>query len=429
MNINDMILCSVDDHIVEPPDMFKGRLPARFQDDAPRVVRMRDGSDAWRFSGRFIPQVGSGAVAGRPREEHGADPTSYDEMRTGCYDVHARVHDMNVNGQLASLNFSSFPGFAARQFLPAGPELGLAVVQAYNDWHIEDWCGAYPGRFIPLAIPPMWDASMLAMEVHRVAEKGCHAMAFSENPTKSGLPGFNTDHWDPFWRACCDEGTVVCIHIGSSGELLVTSPDSPLDVTCSLQPVNSILVAAELLWSPVLRKFPQLRVSLSEGGIGWIPYILERLDRWQEMQHPWTGQDFGGRRPSDVFREQVVTCFVADPHGLRSRHEIGVDMITWECDYPHSDSTWPYSPETVHAELAQAGVPDDECNKITYQNAVRLFDFDPFSHRKPEECTVGALRALSPDVDVHTASIGRKHHIGGSAADLAKRMAGAASVE
>jgi predicted TIM-barrel fold metal-dependent hydrolase len=304
------------------------------------------------------------------------------------------------------MNFPSFPGFAARQLVPAGPDLGRAVVQAYNDWHIDEWCGSYPGRFIPLAIPPLWDPEVLADEVRRVAKKGCHAMTFSENPTKAGFPGFTSDHWDPFWQACSDEGTVVCMHIGSSGEVVVPSPDSPIDVLCTTQAINIVQAAADIVWSPLLRKFPDLRIALSEGGIGWIPYFLERIDHWLVMQHKWTGQDFGGRMPSELFREQMITCFIQDPHGIRARHEIGVDMITWECDYPHSDSTWPNSPEKLHEEFTEAGVPDDEWNKITHENVIRLFQFDPFRYLNREQCTVGALRALSPDVDVHTGRLG-----------------------
>ena len=152
------------------------------------------------------------------------------------------------------------------------------MLQAYNDWHIDEWCGAYPGRFIPLSIPAIWDPELMAAEVRRVAAKGCHAVTFSENPSKLGWPSVHSDHWDPFWTACSDEGTVVCMHIGSSSEIVIPSPDSPFDVLITLSPMNIVQCAADLLFSPVLRKFPDLRMALSEGGIGWIPYFLERVD-------------------------------------------------------------------------------------------------------------------------------------------------------
>jgi len=399
MRAGEMILVSVDDHLVEPPGVFEGRLPARYASDAPRVVRQEDGSDVWVFNGTVIPNIGLNAVAGRPKEEYGVEPTAFDEMRPGCYDVHERIKDMNAGGVLASMNFPSFPGFSARLFAAAADkELALAVVRAYNDWHIDEWCGAYPGRFIPMALPVLWDPDLAAAEVRRVAAKGCRSMTFTESPFGLGFPSLHDPAWDPLWTALCDEGVVLSIHLGSSGSLTVTSPDAPVDVMITLQPMNICSAAADLLWSRVIKEFPAIRIALSEGGTGWVPYFLERLDRTYDMHHRWTGQDFGDRLPSEVFREHFLTCFISDPVGVELRHRIGIDNIAWECDYPHSDSSWPNPAEEL--EVVTAGVPDDEIAKITWQNASRWYAFDPFAHRPRERCTVDALRAESPGHDV-----------------------------
>ncbi|MGH9017732.1 MAG: amidohydrolase family protein, partial [Acidimicrobiales bacterium] len=114
--------------------------------------------------------------------------------------------------------------------------------------------------------------------------------------------------------------------------------------------------------------------------------------------HGWTGQEFGSMLPSEVFQERVVLCFIDDPSGMELRHRVGVEKICWESDYPHSDSTWPISPETLWPSLA--GVPDDEVAAMTHENAMRHFRFDPFTERPREMCTVGALRAGAGDVDV-----------------------------
>jgi predicted TIM-barrel fold metal-dependent hydrolase len=159
-----------------------------------------------------------------------------------------------------------------------------------------------------------------------------------------------------------------------------------------------VQAAADLLWSPVLRKFPELTVALSEGGIGWIPYFLERVDRVYKMHRAWTHQDFGDKLPSEVFLERIVTCFIDDAFGVASRHQLNLDMITWECDYPHSDSTWPAAPETVGAYLD--GVPGREVAKITHENALRIFSFDAFGHVPKQDATVSALRAQATDVDL-----------------------------
>ena len=119
MRVDDMILVSVDDHLVEPPDVFAGRLPAAYRDQAPRVVRRPDGSDVWEFNGSVIPNIGLNAVAGRPKEEYGIEPTAFDEMRPGCFDVHERIKDMDAGGVLGSMCFPSFPGFSGRLFAAA----------------------------------------------------------------------------------------------------------------------------------------------------------------------------------------------------------------------------------------------------------------------------------------------------------------------
>ena len=150
MNKEDMILISVDDHIVEPPDMFKNHLPKKYLDEAPRLVHNPDGSDTWQFRDVVIPNVALNAVAGRPKEEYGLEPQGLDEIRPGCWQVDERVKDMNAGGILGSICFPSFPGFAGRLFATEDPEFSWRLLQAYNDWHVEEWCAAYPARFIPM---------------------------------------------------------------------------------------------------------------------------------------------------------------------------------------------------------------------------------------------------------------------------------------
>jgi len=410
MNVDDMIFVSVDDHVVEPPDMFDGRVPAKYADLAPKIVRNSRGDDVWEFDGNKIPNIGLNAVAGRPKEEYGVDPTSYDEMRPGCFDVHERVKDMSAGGVLASMNFPSFPSFSGRLFLGTeDKDMASAVVRAYNDWHIEGWCGAYPDRFIPMAIPMLWDPELTAQEIRRVSEMGCHSLTFTENPSTLGLPSFHSDHWDPMWKAIVDTDTILNIHLGSSGQLAITAPDAPIDVMITLQPLNICQAAADLLWSRVFKEYPTLRVALSEGGTGWIPYFMDRLDRTYDMHRAWTGQDFGSKVPSEIFLEHFMTCFIADPIGLQLRNEIGIENICWEMDYPHSDSSWPNAPEEFATAATKYGVTDVEINKITHENAMKWYQFDPYAIRPREQCTVAALRAevVGHDVSEKSFDTGR----------------------
>jgi hypothetical protein len=183
-------------------------------------------------------------------------------------------------------------------------------------------------------------------------------------------------------------------------------------VMITLQPMNICQAAADLLWSRVLKEFPAIRIALSEGGTGWIPYFLDRVDRTYDMHHQWTGQEFGDRLPSDVFRDHFLTCFINDPVGVRLRHLIGIENIAWECDYPHSDSSWPNPGEDL-LETA-ADVPRDELDLITWGNAARWYSFDPFERRAKEDATVGALRAEAVGHSVATRSFDKGRLRGGA---------------
>lgn len=395
----ELIIVSVDDHLVEPPDMFEGRLPARFADRAPRVIENDLGQEMWLFEGTEIPNFGLNAVSGRPQEEYGIEPTRFSGIRKGCWDVDARIDDMNAGGILGSMCFPSFPQFCGQIFANTDDkDLALAVLQAYNDWHIEDWAGAYPDRFIPLSLVPYWDPEVMAAEVRRVAAKGVRALTWSENPEKLGVPSFHSDHWDPFWKACDELGMVICLHIGSSSAVKLPSVEAPFTTMMNLQPTAVMDTAADLLWSRVIREYPNIRFALSEGSIGWIPYLLERADYVYENHSRWTGSDFGDKLPSEVFKEHFIACFIEDSAGIRLLDLVGPEIVCVETDYPHSDSTWPESPERLAGYLGS--LDSDTVDAITHGNAMRFFGFDPFALRTREESTVGALRALATHVDV-----------------------------
>jgi predicted TIM-barrel fold metal-dependent hydrolase len=403
MQLDDMILVSIDDHFIEPPDMYKNHVPAKWADRVPRVVRNAEGLDEWVFQGeRTRTQFGMAATVGWPPEQWGFNPGSYSELRPGCFDVHERVRDMNANGVLVSMNFPTMAGWNARTFAEShDKEIALVMLQAYNDWVIDEWCAAYPGRFIPLCIVPMWDVELAAAEAHRVARKGCRSISFLETPHVQDYPSFLSGYWDPMMQALCDENIILSLHIGAGFDVIKRAPEAPVDHLMVLACQISAITAQDLLFGPTLRRFPDLRVALSEGGIGWIPFYFDRIDRHYQNQ-AWLhhNEDFGGKRPSEVFREHILACYITDPSGLLLRDRIGVEIIAWECDYPHTDTTWPESPEFAWREFQDAGCRDEEIHQITWQNTCRFFDWDPFKHTSQEQATVGALRALAKDVDV-----------------------------
>jgi predicted TIM-barrel fold metal-dependent hydrolase len=295
---------------------------------------------------------------------------------------------------LASLGFPSFPGISGKLFTEAGErDASLAMVKAYNDWHILDWAGAHPGRFIPLAILPFWDPQEAAAEVRRTAKLGCRVVDFAQNVCSFGLPSIHDRYWDPLWTAMLDEDCVLAVHLGTGGGIGAMSRETPYSAYMSYVAIDMVKFASDVLFSPLLQRYPRLQIALSEGGVGWIPFFLERCEWIFERHSPWTHDDFGGRRPTDVFREHFLTCFIDDQVGVELRDKIGVDHISWECDYPHSDSTWPNSPEYLARSLG--GVSREDADKMTHRNALRFFRSDALERVGHANATVAALRARS----------------------------------
>jgi predicted TIM-barrel fold metal-dependent hydrolase len=369
------IVISVDDHLIEPPDMFTGRVPDKYADRAPHIVEYDDGRQSWIYEDKPYPNVGLNAVVGRPKDEWSMDPARFDEMRKGCWDIDARVADMDLAGIWASLNFPSLiAGFSGTVFWKSqDPELGLAVLRAWNDYHLEVWAGSYPERIIPLQIPWLADPALAADELRRNAERGFKAVSFPELPAHSGIPSLHTGVWDPFFAACEETDTVLCLHTGSAQWAPIPAPDTPFETITTLFPAHALIAAADWLWSGVPVRFPKLNIMLAEGGLGWVGMLADRADF--VLAHSASGQEGGSWRgdllPSEVLRRNFWFCSIDDPTALGASAAIGVERILVESDYPHADSTWPDTQAVIARNLA--GLSKTDADRITHLNAAELF--------------------------------------------------------
>jgi len=366
---------SVDDHLIEPPDLFEGRLPARLADEAPRVVEQANGSQAWIFEGRLYPNVGLNAVVGRPKESWTLDPARFDEMRPGCFDIKARLEDMDLAGIWASVCFPSLvAGFCGDVFSRASnKDLGLACMRAWNDWHLEVWAGEDPSRIIPLQVPWLDSPELAAQEIRANAQRGFKAVSFPEFPSQLGFPSIFSGAWDPFFRACEETSTVVCLHTGASGWAPLPSPDPPFELLPTLFPANGLIAAAEWLWSGVPLRFAELKVALSEGGIGWVPMLMDRVD--YVLEHSASGTEavnwHSDLLPSEVLKRNFYFCTIDDPSAMELRGRIGIDHVMLETDYPHADSSWPLTQVVIGSTLGHLSA--EELAKVTHLNAMSVF--------------------------------------------------------
>jgi predicted TIM-barrel fold metal-dependent hydrolase len=391
------MIISVDDHILEPRDLWVRELPPSLRERGPHVVRERarldfrggrlildrdvpDGQwcDLWCFDDLVMPTGLLHAPVGRPPEEQANLPAVYEDFRPGAYDQVARLADMDINHVEASIGYpNTFPRFAGQGFAErADHDLGLAALQVYNDWMIDEWCGgAGRGRLIPLTLVPLWDPSLAAAEVRRCAAKGSFAIAFTENPAKLGFPSLHSGKWDPLWDACGETDTVVSMHIGSSSSMPTTSDDAPLAVSMSLNAQNAQGSLCDWVFSGTLERFPQIRLAYAESQAGWMPFLLERMDAvWRE--------DVGGvelaHAPSSYIRGRVYGCIFDDAHALRSREVIGLEQLLFESDYPHANGTWPHTRGVAHRLCSEAGMDAAECAMLLRGNAISCYGLERF---------------------------------------------------
>jgi predicted TIM-barrel fold metal-dependent hydrolase len=367
-------LFSVDDHIIEHARVWSDRVPRRHRDRAPHVVEA-DGREYWVYEDQRATTMGLNAVVGRPKEELNPDPIRFADMRRGCYDPKERAADMQADGIRASVLFPTLPRFSGTLFLEfADKDLAHQCVRAYNDFVIDEWCPAGPpGMFVPTIITTLWDPVLGAAEVRRCADRGARALSFPENTVPLGLPSYWSPHWNPIWDACQETDIPLCLHIGTSGQVPQPSPDAPDALSYAVLQVGSIMSSVNLMMSPVCRSYPGLKFVFSEGGIGWVPNALERADRmWLRHRHY---NRFDDTLPSDIFRRSMYLCMIEEPVCLRYRDDIGVDRIMWECDYPHTDTTWPDSQDAAAQVFAAAGASDDEIDAISHGNAERVFNW------------------------------------------------------
>jgi predicted TIM-barrel fold metal-dependent hydrolase len=338
-------------------------------------------ADVWYYDGILGPIQRANVASGFP-EQDPSMPITYEEARPGTYQRAARFEDMDANDTDVSVCFPNVSRFCGQIFLEAADkDLALLGVQVYNDWMIDEWCGhERPARLVPLTLVPLWDPKLAAAEVERCAAKGSHAIAFSENPVALGQPSIFSSHWDPLFAACEATDTVINMHVGSSSKMLTTADDAPPGMTLAFLFVNAELAFSDWLFSGVLEEFPGLRLVLSEGQVGWMPFVMQRMDNsWKKH---WGDRTVRGRSaselPSNVVPGRIFGCIFDDLEGLQRRDVIGVDQIMVETDYPHTDSTYPNSKKLLSELVSLAGLSDEEITKVVRTNAINVYGLDKY---------------------------------------------------
>jgi predicted TIM-barrel fold metal-dependent hydrolase len=396
-------IISVDDHVVEPRDLWQARLPAKYRDSCPRVVRQKghvvydqarqpgfavaDEPDArwcdvWYYEDAVWPLHAPYAAVGPAAELSAMAGLTYDDILPGCFDQTHRLADMDLNHTEASLCFPTIPRFCGQLFLNRrDTELAELCVRAFNDWMIDEWAGgAGRGRLIPLTLIPLWDPNLAAAEVRRCADKGSHAVTFSESPSDLGLPSIHTGEWEPFFAACNETETVINMHIGSSSRQPQTSPGAPIISMVPLTTELSVHCLIDWLLSGILERQKEVKIALSEAQVGWMPFILDRLDSAWRRSKNYDPSIYAllPQPPSHYIANRVFACVFDDAVGLANRDHIGMSQIMFETDYPHADSTFPESKQVAEKMIAESGLSSEEALQFLRANAIACYDLQRF---------------------------------------------------
>ncbi len=367
-------LVSSDDHLIEPPDLWQARVPAKYRDASPKVVT-RNGEEYWEIGGKSRARPAwYGCIAGRTA----GYPKTFAELRPGVCDPHHRLEDMDADGVDVQVLFPNAAGLGGQALLAiADPAARMACIRAYNDYAAREFCAANPARLVPQCIVPLWSAEAAAEEVRRCAGLGHRGVVFSAEPQSLGVgvPHFNDPYWDPLWDAAQAADMPVDLHIGSGGNpgMEPWQGFTPQEAYAFIGARNfaaNVTVLANLLFSGVLDRFPWLKFISVESGIGYVPYLLEVAD------HQYAQGQFeqGGRLkmlPSQYFRRQVYVSTWFERFGVAVRDTIGLGNILWECDYPHPTGTFPNSWQFI--ERSFAGVPEADRYQVLAGNALRVF--------------------------------------------------------
>ena len=365
-------LISADSHVTEPGDLWVERIDKRFREQAPRVVENPPGQKSgayFQLEGLPLIHLAQGIGAGKKPEElpQFFQQSTYKDARPGGWDPAERLKDMDLDGVVAEVIYTTL-GF--RQFWLTDAALQRACFRVYNDW-LAEYCIYAPQRLAGLAMVSLYDINEAVQELQRCAQMGLRgALIWCSPPAERP---YSSPDYDPFWAAAQDLDLPLSLHsitgMGPESRLLVKEPiDRYLRSTILSHEVQRSLTV--LIFSGVLERFPRLQFVSAENEVGWLTFFLQKLDQAQD-EYRYLYPTPLKLKASEYFRRQVFATFIDDPVGVATRHFIGVENIMWSSDYPHTVSTWPHSQEVVARDLQ--GVPEEEAQKIIWDNAARLY--------------------------------------------------------
>ena len=355
-------IVSADDHMdmwTIPPKLWEERLPDAWKDRAPRVVEREDGN-FWVVDGQTMTYSGLPKVRVYPNAITRAGLEN-DGFRPATPAL--RLADMDMDGIHTQIIYGPPMGIRIPD-----PELKAACLSVYNDWSAE-FNAADPERLSLLAYLPMHDPTAAARELRRAADLGLKGAIVSLFETT--LPIYD-QAWDVVWQAATETGLPLSFHLAGGTHTIKVAPQSwQIEAFATVAPMQLDEALAIMVFCGALDRHPEMKLILGESGIGWLPYMIERMD-YELLNHGPSVKDVTiSAKPSEIFARQIYATFQDDRFGVQSIEHIGVDNVMWASDYPHPDSTFPNSQKAL-AEIF-AGVDPAIVRKLTRDNAAKVY--------------------------------------------------------
>lgn len=365
-------LLSADSHVVEPRDLWLTRMDKKWRDIAPRIETVDGLGDCMlvdglpprplAFEGPMIDKKAKGEEIEKIRD------FKYEDTRPGGWDPDERLKDQDMDGVSGEV---IYPGVGLFVWETPNDEYLYAVCRAYNDW-LADFCQTHPKRLKGAAVLPTKGPIEWALdEVDRVAKMGFTAIML---PAGNTHRPYNQPIWDAVWEKLQDMNMVATFHLGGSDfPKHIRGPGASGTLVCGgkfgqlAEPLNLVI------WGGAPMRFPKMKWSLVEGGIGWIAAMLDLMDHWWADHKGWMEPRLE-EKPSFYFQRNFYATFEDDRAGVLTREMMGVDNLMWGSDYPHTEGVWPFSRKQVARDFVACS--DAETKKIVYENVARVFGFD-----------------------------------------------------
>ena len=355
---------SADSHVSEPPNLWVDRMDRKYRERAPRIERYGD-SDCFVYEGQVAPQpIGLGVMAGKKPEDFKAMGVKLEDCRPGGWDTQARIEDQKIDGLDAEV---VYPTLGMGLYVMPDAELKAAALCAYNDW-LSEFCSPAGNRLVGAALLPVDTIEAAIAELRRTRKKGLRGALIPAAPPEGR--NYNDPAWDPLWAAASELEVPLSLHIGSGKKFAIRPGQGAAEIMITMEPLSMQEPIATFIWGAVFERFPKLKIVSVESGVGWLGYLLERMDHVYRKHRFWT-QSALKKPPSEYFYDHVYATFQEDKIGMKIALEIGPHNLMWANDYPHTDTTWPESRKVIEDHFQ--GFPAEARNQIVGGNAARIY--------------------------------------------------------